>query len=60
MIRPINRPMITLSIMLATIMQTLDRTIATVALGLHAVRMANTLAEIVAARLLQGIFGARA
>src|SRR5450631_3514357 len=32
MIRPINRPMITLSIMLATIMQTLDSTIANVAL----------------------------
>jgi MFS transporter, DHA2 family, multidrug resistance protein len=30
--RPINRPMITLSIMLATIMQTLDTTIANVAL----------------------------
>src|SRR5258708_24117854 len=30
--RPINRPMITLSIMLATIMQTLDSTIANVAL----------------------------
>jgi DHA2 family multidrug resistance protein len=32
MTRPINRPMITLSIMLATIMQTLDGTIANVAL----------------------------
>src|SRR5450631_4134122 len=32
MIRPLNRPMITLSIMLATIMQTLDSTIANVAL----------------------------
>ena len=30
--RPLNRPMITLSIMLATIMQTLDSTIANVAL----------------------------
>ena len=32
MMRPLNRPMITLSIMLATIMQTLDSTIANVAL----------------------------
>jgi DHA2 family multidrug resistance protein len=32
MMRPINRPMITVSIMLATIMQTLDSTIANVAL----------------------------
>jgi MFS transporter, DHA2 family, multidrug resistance protein len=32
MIRPLNRPMITLSIMLATVMQTLDSTIANVAL----------------------------
>jgi DHA2 family multidrug resistance protein len=32
MIRPLNRPMITVSIMLATIMQTLDSTIANVAL----------------------------
>ncbi|HME39126.1 MAG TPA: DHA2 family efflux MFS transporter permease subunit [Steroidobacteraceae bacterium] len=32
MTRPLNRPMITLSIMLATIMQTLDSTIANVAL----------------------------
>ena len=110
--RPLNRPMITLSIMLATIMQTLDSTIANVALphmqgtlsasqdqiawvltayivasaiatpvtgwlcdrfGQKNVFMAsisgftvasalcgmsNTLAEIVAARLLQGIFGA--
>ena len=30
--RPLNRPMITLSIMMATIMQTLDGTIANVAL----------------------------
>jgi DHA2 family multidrug resistance protein len=30
--RPLNRPMITISIMLATIMQTLDSTIANVAL----------------------------
>jgi MFS transporter, DHA2 family, multidrug resistance protein len=112
MIRPLNRPMITLSIMLATIMQTLDSTIANVALphmqgtlsasqdqiawvltayivaaaiatpltgwlcdrfGQKFVFMAsicgftaasalcglsNTLAEIVAARLLQGVFGA--
>jgi DHA2 family multidrug resistance protein len=111
-IRPINRPMITLSIMLATIMQTLDSTIANVALphmqgSLSASQdqiawvltayivaaaiatpltgwmvdrfgqkniflvsiggftlasilcgMSNTLAEIVAARLLQGVFGA--
>jgi DHA2 family multidrug resistance protein len=112
MIRPLNRPMITLSIMLATIMQTLDSTIANVALPhmqgtlsasqdqiawvltayivaaaiatpltgwlvdrfgqkqifLAAIGgftvasvlcgMANSLAEIVAARLLQGVFGA--
>jgi MFS transporter, DHA2 family, multidrug resistance protein len=112
MIRPLNRPMITLSIMLATIMQTLDSTIANVALPhmqgtLSASQdqiawvltayivasaiatpltgwvcdrfgqkrvflasicgftlasalcgMSNTLAEIVAARLLQGVFGA--
>jgi DHA2 family multidrug resistance protein len=112
MIRPLNRPMITLSIMLATIMQTLDSTIANVALPhmqgtlsasqdqiawvltayivaaaiatpltgwlvdrfgqkqifLTAIAgftvasvlcgMANSLAEIVAARLLQGVFGA--
>ena len=32
MIRPLNRPMITVSIMLATVMQTLDGTIANVAL----------------------------
>src|ERR1700692_138048 len=32
MTRPLNRPMITLSIMLATIMQALDSTIANVAL----------------------------
>ncbi|MDB6086655.1 MAG: hypothetical protein JWN43_4536, partial [Gammaproteobacteria bacterium] len=32
MIRPLNRRMITLSIMAATIMQTLDSTIANVAL----------------------------
>jgi DHA2 family multidrug resistance protein len=32
MTRPLNRPMITLSIMLATVMQTLDSTIANVAL----------------------------
>jgi MFS transporter, DHA2 family, multidrug resistance protein len=110
--RPLNRPMITLSIMLATIMQTLDSTIANVALphmqgtlsasqdqiawvltayivaaaiatpltGWMCDRfgqkniflasisgftlasalcgMSNTLAEIVAARLLQGVFGA--
>ena len=110
--RPLNRPMITLSIMLATIMQTLDSTIANVALphmqgtlsasqdqiawvltayivaaaiatpltGWMVDRfgqknvflasiggftlasmlcgMSNTLAEIVAARLLQGVFGA--
>lgn len=110
--RPLNRPMITLSIMLATIMQTLDGTIANVALphmqgtlsasqdqiawvltayivasaiatpltgwlcdrfGQKHVFMAsisgftvasalcgmsNSLAEIVAARLLQGVFGA--
>ena len=110
--RPLNRPMITLSIMLATIMQTLDSTIANVALphmqgtlsasqdqiawvltayiiasaiatpvtgwlcdrfGQKNIFMAsitgftvasalcgmsNTLAEIVAARLLQGLFGA--
>ena len=110
--RPLNRPMITLSIMLATIMQTLDSTIANVALphmqgtlsasqdqiawvltayivasaiatpvtgwlcdrfGQKNIFMAsitgftvasalcgmsNTLAEIVAARLLQGVFGA--
>jgi DHA2 family multidrug resistance protein len=110
--RPLNRPMITLSIMLATIMQTLDSTIANVALphmqgtlsasqdqiawvltayivasaiatpltgwlcdrfGQKNVFMAsisgftvasalcgmsNTLSEIVAARLLQGVFGA--
>jgi MFS transporter, DHA2 family, multidrug resistance protein len=110
--RPLNRPMITLSIMLATIMQTLDSTIANVALPhmqgtLSASQdqiawvltayivasaiatpltgwlcdrfgqkniflasisgftlasalcgMSNTLAEIVAARLLQGVFGA--
>jgi DHA2 family multidrug resistance protein len=112
MTRPLNRPMITLSIMLATIMQTLDSTIANVALphmqgtlsasqdqiawvltayivasaiatpvtgwlcdrfGQKNIFMAsisgftvasalcgmsNTLAEIVAARLLQGVFGA--
>jgi MFS transporter, DHA2 family, multidrug resistance protein len=110
--RPLNRPMITLSIMLATIMQTLDSTIANVALphmqgtlsasqdqiawvltayivasaiatpltGWMCDRfgqkniflasisgftlasalcgMSNSLAEIVAARLLQGVFGA--
>lgn len=110
--RPLNRPMITLSIMLATIMQTLDSTIANVALphmqgtlsasqdqiawvltayivaaaiatpltGWMVDRfgqkniflvsiagftvasilcgMANSLGEIVAARLLQGVFGA--
>jgi DHA2 family multidrug resistance protein len=112
MTRPLNRPMITLSIMLATIMQTLDSTIANVALphmqgALSASQdqiawvltayivaaaiatpltgwmvdrfgqkhvflasiggftvasmlcgMSNSLAEIVAARLLQGVFGA--
>jgi MFS transporter, DHA2 family, multidrug resistance protein len=112
MTRPLNRPMITLSIMLATIMQTLDSTIANVALphmqgtlsasqdqiawvltayivasaiatpltgwlcdrfGQKSVFLAsicgftlasvlcgisNSLAEIVAARLLQGVFGA--
>jgi DHA2 family multidrug resistance protein len=112
MTRPLNRPMITLSIMLATIMQTLDSTIANVALphmqgSLSASQdqiawvltayivaaaiatpltgwlvdrfgqkniflasiggftvasmlcgMSNSLAEIVAARLLQGLFGA--
>jgi len=112
MTRPLNRPMITLSIMLATIMQTLDGTIANVALphmqgtlsasqdqiawvltayivaaaiatpltgwlcdrfsqknifmasiaGFTAASalcgMSNSLAEIVAARLLQGVFGA--
>jgi len=112
MTRPLNRPMITLSIMLATIMQTLDSTIANVALphmqgtlsasqdqiawvltayivaaaiatpltgwlcdrfGQKFVFMAsiggftlasvlcglaNSLPEIVAARLLQGVFGA--
>jgi DHA2 family multidrug resistance protein len=110
--RPLNRPMITLSIMLATIMQTLDSTIANVALphmqgtlsasqdqiawvltayivasaiatpvtgwlcdrfGQKNIFMAsitgftiasalcgmsNSLAQIVAARLLQGVFGA--
>jgi DHA2 family multidrug resistance protein len=110
--RPLNRPMITLSIMLATIMQTLDGTIANVALphmqgtlsasqdqiawvltayivaaaiatpltgwfvdrfGLKQILllsiggftaasvlcgMSNSLGEIVAARLLQGVFGA--
>ncbi len=110
--RPLNRPMITLSIMLATIMQTLDSTIANVALPhmqgtLSASQdqiawvltayivasaiatpvtgwlcdrfgqkniflasisgftvasalcgMSNSLAEIVASRLLQGVFGA--
>src|SRR6202167_2160484 len=110
--RPLNRPMITLSIMLATIMQTLDSTIANVALphmqgtlsasqdqiawiltayivaaaiatpltggmvdrcgqknvflasiaGFTAASMlcgmADSLAQIVAARLLQGVFGA--
>jgi DHA2 family multidrug resistance protein len=110
--RPLNRPMITLSIMLATILQTLDSTIANVALphmqgSLSASQdqiawvltayivaaaiatpltgwlvdrfgqknillasiggftlasmlcgMANSLAQIVAARLLQGVFGA--
>jgi DHA2 family multidrug resistance protein len=110
--RPLNRPMITLSIMMATIMQTLDGTIANVALphmqgtlsasqdqiawvltayivaaaiatpltGWFVDRfgqkniflvsisgftlasvlcgMSNSLAEIVAARLLQGVFGA--
>jgi DHA2 family multidrug resistance protein len=112
MTRPLNRPMITLSIMLATIMQTLDSTIANVALphmqgtlsasqdqiawvltayivaaaiatpltgwfvdrfgqkniflasigGFTVASMlcglSNSLAEIVAARLLQGVFGA--
>jgi DHA2 family multidrug resistance protein len=112
MTRPLNRPMITLSIMLATIMQTLDGTIANVALPhmqgtLSASQdqiawvltayivaaaiatpltgwlcdrfsqknvflasiagftlasvlcgISNSLAEIVAARLLQGVFGA--
>src|SRR6202171_2670864 len=112
MMRPLNRPMITLSIMLATIMQTLDSTIANVALPhmqgtLSASQdqiawvltayivaaaiatpltgwlvdrfgqkqvfvasvlgftvasalcgLANSLGEIVAARLLQGVFGA--
>jgi MFS transporter, DHA2 family, multidrug resistance protein len=112
MMRPLNRPMITVSIMLATIMQTLDSTIANVALphmqgtlsasqdqiawvltayivaaaiatpltgwlcdrfGQKNVFMAsiagftvasalcgvsNSLAQIVAARLLQGVFGA--
>jgi DHA2 family multidrug resistance protein len=112
MTRPLNRPMITLSIMLATIMQTLDSTIANVALphmqgSLSASQdqiawvltayivaaaiatpltgwlvdrfgqkniflasicgftvasvlcgLSNSLAEIVAARLLQGAFGA--
>jgi MFS transporter, DHA2 family, multidrug resistance protein len=112
MIRPLNRPMVTVSIMLATIMQTLDSTIANVALphmqgALSASQdqiawvltayivaaaiatpltgwlvdrfgqkniflasiggftvasmlcgMSNSLAEIVAARLLQGVFGA--
>ena len=112
MTRPLNRPMITLSIMLATIMQTLDSTIANVALphmqgSLSASQdqiawvltayivaaaiatpltgwlvdrfgqknlfliaiggftvasmlcgMSNSLAQIVAARLLQGVFGA--
>ena len=112
MTRPLNRPMITLSIMLATIMQTLDSTIANVALphmqgtlsasqdqiawvltayivaaaiatpltGWFVDRfgqknifltcitgftvasvlcgMSNSLAQIVAARLLQGVFGA--
>jgi DHA2 family multidrug resistance protein len=112
MIRPLNRPMITLSIMLATVMQTLDSTIANVALphmqgALSASQdqiawvltayivasaiatpltgwmcdrfgqkyvflasiggftvasalcgMSNSLAEIVAARLAQGVFGA--
>jgi len=112
MTRPLNRPMITLSIMLATIMQTLDGTIANVALphmqgtlsasqdqiawvltayivaaaiatpltgwlcdrfgqknvflvsiaGFTAASVlcgiSNSLAEIVAARLLQGVFGA--
>jgi DHA2 family multidrug resistance protein len=112
MTRPLNRAMITLSIMMATIMQTLDSTIANVALphmqgtlsasqdqiawvltayivaaaiatpltgwfvdrfgqknlfiasviGFTAASalcgMANSLAEIVAARLLQGVFGA--
>jgi MFS transporter, DHA2 family, multidrug resistance protein len=110
--RPLNRPMITLSIMLATILQTLDSTIANVALphmqgtlsasqdqiawvltayivaaaiatpltgwmvdrfgqknvllasigGFTAASMlcgmANSLGQIVAARLLQGVFGA--
>ena len=110
--RPLNRPMITVSIMLATILQTLDSTIANVALphmqgALSASQdqiawvltayivaaaiatpltgwlcdrfgqkniflasiggftlasalcgMSNTLSEIVAARLLQGVFGA--
>src|SRR5476651_1396873 len=110
--RPLNRPMITLSIMLATIMQTLDSTIANVALphmqgtlsasqdqiawvltayivasaiatpltgwlcdrfGQKSIflasisgftvasalcGMSNSLTEIVAARLLQGVFGA--
>jgi DHA2 family multidrug resistance protein len=112
MIRPLNRPMITISIMLATILQTLDSTIANVALphmqgALSASQdqiawvltayivaaaigtpltgwivdrfgqkhvfltaiggftvasmlcgMSNSLAQIVTARLLQGIFGA--
>jgi MFS transporter, DHA2 family, multidrug resistance protein len=112
MIRPLNRPMVTLSIMLATIMQTLDSTIANVALphmqgslsasedqiawvltsyivaaaiatpltgwlvdrfgqkniflasisGFTVASMlcglSNSLTEIVAARLLQGVFGA--
>src|SRR5450432_1341610 len=112
MTRPLNRPMITLSIMMATIMQTLDSTIANVALphmqgSLSASQvqiawvltayivaaaiatpltgwlvdrfgqknlflisiagftlasmlcgMSNSLAQIVAARLLQGVFGA--
>jgi len=112
MMRPLNRPMITLSIMMATVMQTLDSTIANVALphmqgtlsasqdqiawvltayivaaaiatpltawfvdrfGEKSVFMAsvigftaasalcgmsNTLGQIVAARLLQGVFGA--
>src|ERR1700685_1141887 len=87
--RTLNRPMITLSIMLATIMQTLDSTIANVALPhmqgtLSASQdqiawvltdyliasitgftvasalcgMSNSLGQIVAARLLQGVFGA--
>src|ERR1700679_1501304 len=74
----LNRPMITVSIMLATLMQTLDSTIANVALPhmqgtlsasqdeitwvltsyIVAAAIATPLTEIVASRLLQGIFGA--